>query len=293
MIIDNKYTIRHKVLTENIDGKCRATPMEFAILVQELAAGHYSCTGLSIPHLQRMSLTWVITKQHFEITEYPLWMDDLIVQTWAQTPKGIFCLRDFAFFYAKKGKKNSIDDAFAENLRIEEGKENLYSIKEEYKELKEPIFRASSCWVILNSETGQPVKPDTKVFGNLAFNEEHLEGKVFAKIQLPETWNIEEPFRPTLLDIDVNSHVNNLTYLRWILSYMSADFCKGKLLKTLDTNFLSSAMYGEDLICRSSRSENVCIHSIIRAKDGSEVFKARSEWADEKKLSRTLQVSSN
>ena len=38
MIIDNKYTIRHKVLTGNIDGKCRATPMEFAVLMQELAA---------------------------------------------------------------------------------------------------------------------------------------------------------------------------------------------------------------------------------------------------------------
>ena len=292
MIIDNKYTIRHKVLTGNIDGKCRATPMEFAILMQELAAGHYSSAGLSIPHLQKMGLTWVITKQHFEITEYPLWMDELIVQTWAQTPKGFFCLRDFAFFYAKNGKKNSIDEAFAENLRIEEGKENLYSIREEYKELKKPIFRASSCWVILNAETGQPVKPDTKVFGNLAFNDEHLEGKVFAKIPLPETWDIEESFRPTLLDIDINSHVNNLTYLRWILSYMSADFCKGKLLKTLDTNFVSSAMYGEELICRSSRSENVCIHSIIRAKDGSEVFKARSEWADESGLSRTLKVNS-
>lgn len=292
MIVDNKYTIRHKVLTGNIDGKCRATPMEFAVLMQELAAGHYSSAGLSIPHLQKMGLTWVITKQHFEITEYPLWMDELIVQTWAQPPKGFFCLRDFAFFYAKNGKKNSIDAAFAENLRIEEGKENLYSIKEEYKELKKPIFRASSCWVILNAETGQPVKPDTKVFGNLAFNDEHLEGKVFAKIPLPETWDIEESFRPTLLDIDINSHVNNLTYLRWILSYMSADCCKGKLLKTLDTNFVSSAMYGEELICRSSRSENVCIHSIIRAKDGSEVFKARSEWADENGLSRTLKVNS-
>ena len=290
MIIDNKYTIRHKVLTGNIDGKCRATPMEFAVLVQELAAGHYSCSGLSIPHLQRMGLTWVITKQHFEITEYPLWMDDLIIQTWAQTPKGFFCLRDFAFFYAKNGKKKSIDEAFAEHIRIEEGEENLSSIKEEYKELKMPIFRASSCWVILNSETGQPVKPDTKVFGNLGFNDDHLEGKVFAKISLPETWDIEASFRPTLLDIDVNSHVNNLTYLRWILSYMSVDFCKGKLLKTLDTNFVSSAMYGEDLICRSSHAENVCIHSIIRSTDGSEVFKARSEWADERELSRSLIV---
>lgn len=290
MIIDNKYTIRHKILTGNIDGKCRATPMEFALLVQELAAGHYSTTGLSIPHLQRMGMTWVITKQHFEIAEYPLWMDDLIVQTWAQPSKGFFCFRDCAFFYAKNGKKTSIDEAFEEKFRIEEGREKSLSIEEEFKELKKPIFRASSCWVILNAETGQPVKPDEKTMRNLSFNDEHLEGKVFAKIPLPEKWDIEENFCPTLLDIDMNSHVNNLNYIRWILSYMDADFCKGKLLKTLDTNFISSAMYGEELICRSSLSKNVCIHSIVRAKDGSEVFKARSEWADEKELARELKV---
>ena len=143
----------------------------------------------------------------------------------------------------------------------------------------------------MNAETGQPVKPDEKTMGNLAFNEDHMEGKVFAKIPACENRDTEERFRPTLLDIDMNSHVNNLNYLRWILSYMDADFCKGKLLKTLDTNFVSSAMYGEELICRSSQSENTCIHSIIRAKDGSEVFKARSEWADENDLSRTLNLS--
>nr|WP_253678428.1 acyl-ACP thioesterase domain-containing protein [Treponema sp. OMZ 788] len=191
MIIDNKFTVRHKILTGNIDGKCRATPMEFAILLQELAAGHYGTTGLSIPHLQKMGMTWVITKQHFEIAEYPLWMDDLIVQTWAQPPKGFFCFRDFAFFYARNGKKASIDDAFEENLSIEEEREKRLSI-EEFKGLSKPFFRASSCWVILNSETGQPIKPDERTMGNLAFNDEHLEGKVFAKITLPEKWETEE-----------------------------------------------------------------------------------------------------
>ena len=72
---------------------------------------------------------------------------------------------------------------------------------------------------------------------------------------------------------------------------MDADFCRGKLLRVLDTNFLISAQYGEELCCRCSYSEeSVCVHSIIRIADGSEVFRARTEWADEQKMARPLQA---
>jgi len=56
------------------------------------------------------------------------------------------------------------------------------------------------------------------------------------------------------------------------------------------TNFVASARYGENLICRCAQTEdNVCIHSIVRS-DGTEVFRARSEWADEQNLSRELKI---
>ncbi|MGI5174199.1 hypothetical protein H0R92_11460 [Treponema sp. OMZ 840] len=288
MIIDNKYTIPYTIPSVYIDGKCRCTALAFVSLAQEMAALHYSSAGLSIPHLQQMDLTWVISKQHFEIYEYPLWLDEMILKTWAQPSKGLMCLRDFEYTYAKGGKKTSIDAAFAEK---KEDSQSCAPPRLESESGAKACMRATSCWLILNSKTGRLVKPDEKTMGGLTFNDEHMEGDVLIKIELCENWDIEEHFSPTLLDIDLNSHVNNLNYVRWILSFMSASFCRGKLLRVLDTNFMSSAVYGEKLICRCKQiDEATCIHSIVREADGSDVFRARTEWADEKELSRELQV---
>lgn len=289
MIIDNKYTIPYAIPSVYIDGKCRCTALAFVSLAQELAALHYSSAGLSIPHLQQMDLTWVIGKQHFEIYEYPLWLDELILKTWAQHPKGLMCLRDFEYTYAEGGKKTSIDAAFAEK---KETSQNSSPPCLKSEDGLTPCMRSTSCWLILNTVTGRLVKPDEKTLGTLTFNDDAMPGDSLIKIELCESWDIEEHFSPTLLDIDLNSHVNNLNYVRWILSFMSAPFCRGKLLRVLDTNFMSSAVYGEELICRCKQiDETTCIHSIVRDADGSDVFRARTEWADEKLLSRELRVT--
>ena len=294
MIIDNKYTIPYAIPSIHVDGKCRCTALAFVSLAQELAALHYSSAGLSIPHLQHMGLTWVISKQHFEIREYPLWLDKLILQTWAQKPKGLFCFRDFEYGYAAGGKKTSIDAAFTEKKAYEIASAQAGALPP--SSVNEGIcgrscVRATSCWIILDSASGRLVKPDEKTMGSLQFHDERMQDDVLIKIRLADTWDIEERFSPTLLDIDLNSHVNNLNYVRWILSFMSASFCRGKLLRTLDTNFMSSAVYGEKLICRCAQTdEHTCVHSIVRENDGSDVFRARSEWADETLLSRDLKI---
>lgn len=288
MIIDDKYTLPYTVASSAIDGKYRCTPLTFAALSQDLAANHYNSTGLFIPHLHKLGLTWVITKQHFEIYEYPLWMDRLLLQTWAQPLKGMFFFRDFAYYYADGGKNPSINAAFKE---LNTAEYNAGFSAEKLRQHGDLCMRGSSCWIVLDMQNNRPITPDLSVIGALTFCPDRLEGRVFTKIGLPESWNHEVVFTPSLLDIDMNDHVNNLNYIRWILSFMEADYCRGKLLRVLDTNFLISAKYGEELCCRCAyEEENVCIHSIVRTADGCEVFRARTEWVEETSLSRPLQV---
>ena len=72
MILDNKYTMPYTVPSAAIDGQYRCTPLTVAALSQDLAANHYSSTGIFMPQLQERGLMWIISKQHFEIHEYPL-----------------------------------------------------------------------------------------------------------------------------------------------------------------------------------------------------------------------------
>ena len=150
---------------------------------------HYSSAGLSIPHLQQMDLTWVIGKQHFEIYEYPLWLDELILKTWAQHPKGLMCLRDFEYTYAEGGKKTSIDAAFAEK---KETSQNSSPPCLKSEDGLKPCMRSTSCWLILNTVTGRLVKPDEKTLGTLTFNDDAMPGDSLIKIELCESWDIEE-----------------------------------------------------------------------------------------------------
>ncbi len=280
MIINNKYNTLSRVPSSMIDGECRFTTLSLFSLAQDLAASHYGSGGLSIPHLQKKGITWVIAKQHFEITEYPLWEDSLVLQTWALPIKGPFFFRDFKYSYAPKGKYTTLDDAFASPTSV---------IPNEVAE--EDVFaRGISSWMIVDTSTGKPIKPDSAVMGSLSFCSDEALPHVFPKIANTDTWDWEQAFSPTLLDIDVNNHVNNLSYTRWILSFMNPETVQGKLVTVLDNYFISSAQFGQNLICRVKQlDENTFVHWIIR-EDSSEVFKAKTQWTSKEKVSRPLSL---
>ena len=279
MIIDNKYTIPHTYLYSAMDYKKRISAIAMVNTTQDLASAHYSEGGMSMMHLHGIGQTWVITKQKFEFFDYPYGLDKLILQTWAHEPKGLFCIRDYKYSYADNGRKPSSDQACidlnkmfnTDDLEVKE--ENL-------------IMKASAMWMVLDQKTGKPLKADNFAMGTLTFlNENVLEGG-FSKIALSEDWDFETKFSPNVLDIDMNKHVNNLCYCRWIFSFMDIHYIKDKLLKTLETNFIASALFGDTLICRYKLLENnTCVHSIIR-EDGTEIFRARTVWAPEDELAR-------
>ena len=286
IMTDKKYSIPFTVPSSWIDGHCRFTTFGMISAAQDVTAVHYGSGGLSIPHLQKKGLTWVLVKQRFEINEYPLWMDSLYLQTWAKPPKGPFFFRDYAYTYAKNGRKTTMDRAL---LDVSSGE------RTERDEHALPFLRATSNWMVLNTESLKPLKPTDNVMGSLELcSDDSLESS-FPKINLPDgtssVWDIEHKFSPTITDIDINSHVNNLSYIRWILSYIPQKVYEGRLISSLETYYLSSAVFSQKLICRVCEIEqNTCVHSIIREQDGSEVFRAKTVWKNEDSLCRKIVI---
>jgi acyl-ACP thioesterase len=293
----NKYSTTYIVPSREIDGTCCVTPSALLGLAQDLASAHYGTGGLSIPHMLKRGMTWVIAKQHFEIEEYPLWLDELSLTTWAKAPKGLFCIRDFSYSYAPDGKKASLDVA----LGTGRSGASLPSIAQR----ESPFLRGTTCWMVLDANTGKPIKPAPELFGTLPFCEEDaLPGlRAFPRISFPvpqdsvalsTTSVTETAFSPTITDIDMNGHVNNLNYVRWILSFMPEMFMDRKI-STLDTYFISSAMLGDKLLCKTAVTEVPdtaveCLHSIVRENDGAELFRARTIWKSAAELSREVCV---
>lgn len=262
--------------------------MSLLSLAQDLASSHYGTGGRSIPHLQKEGFTWVVTKQHFEVREYPLWLDCFNAVTWAKKPRGPFCYRNFAYSYADGGRYATVDDAFADQVKKGGSYGQLPAgLSETAGDC--PFFTGSSLWMVLDLSTGRPVKMTDELMGSLSFCEDSVSGEEMVKIRDPEEWTYSHEFMPVNLDIDLNGHVNNLAYDRWILSFLPEKAYKGKLVRSIDTYFIAQAMFGDELICRAAEVEpDVWIHSIIRKADGAEMFRARTEWADAERLSRPV-----
>ena len=82
-------------------------------------------------------------------------------------------------------------------------------------------------------------------------------------------------------DLDINQHVNNVSFVEWLVESVPARVLKTSVLTELEINFLAEAFYEERLLaaCHSQDSHpGVFLHSIIRQKDGQELARARTVW---------------
>ncbi len=284
--MSNIFSIPYVVDSAFIDGKLRFTVVGMSTMAQTLASFHYGEHKLTIPHMNRQGLTWVVTKQHFEISEYPEWRDELLLSSWMEEPKGLFSLYDFRFCYAEDGgKKSGWDETMLRNQG--DGK---------YK-AGTPFMNAKFQWMLLDLEKMRPVGINSADFSTIGFCFDESCTTRFPKIALPEKFSFERTFTPQRLEIDLNGHVNNTEYLKYVLNSVPDEICSSRLISTLDTNFISSAHFGDTLICRTSvieeecRDDEICVvHSIIRS-DGSEVFRAKTVWRPESSMSRGLWTS--
>jgi acyl-ACP thioesterase len=291
-----KYTIPYTVPSSALDVRCAMSTLSLVSLAQDLAAAHYGGGGLSIPHLQQRGYTWVITKQRFVIHEYPLWLDELSVSTWAKPVHGPFCFRDFSYTYAPNGRHETLNAGLG------------IAAAPVGDALKAPasVLSATSAWMVLDLATGKPIKPDASFFGALEFSDDDAlpTGSGFPRFVFPDVPDNtpRAVFSPTFLDIDINQHVNNLNYLRWALADTPPEVAQGRMVAEIDTYFLAQARFGDTLRAetrlvesRPDKTSIECVHRILRqdplaGDDDTELFRARTIWRDEALLCRPVLI---
>ncbi|PIA29977.1 hypothetical protein AQUCO_05800214v1 [Aquilegia coerulea] len=177
-----------------------ATVETIANLLQENACNHAQSVGFSTdgfattPTMRKLHLIWVTSRMHIEVYKYPAWGDVVEIETWCQSEGRIGTRRDWII-------KDVATDAV--------------------------IGRATSKWVMMNQDTRKLQKVNDEV------REEYL---VFCprtpRLSFPEAGNsslkkiprLEDPARysklglaPRRADLDMNQHVNNVTYIGWVL----------------------------------------------------------------------------
>jgi acyl-ACP thioesterase len=216
-------------------------------LLQDAASHHAYRLGVSVHQLLEKNYTWVLSRMMLKMDAFPAWREPVRVRTWPSGIQTVFALRDFEI-------RNAAD-------RI--------------------VGSAVSAWIVIDADKRRPVRPTS--FAEQINSVEGLRAFDHPLNKLPrmDTVDHESHFVVRFHDLDINQHVNNVSYIEWLLESIPGYGRQGLILKELELNYLGEAFKG-DRILAMSRKDNPSgtqfSHRIVREADQLELIRARTCW---------------
>lgn len=177
--------------------------------LQECAYLNALSNGFGYEFLEKENAYWVLTRVLVQIDKFPNWNDKIQIKTWPRGADGLFAVRDFELM--KNGKV---------------------------------IGRISSYWMILDKDTRRPKRLDNYEFIRSDFVAEQAIGRKLEKVSLTGELELIGKRKVHFSDMDVNGHVNNATYVRWIMDAYS--FNSKNAVKEFEINFLRELMLDDE-----------------------------------------------
>nr|GLL30812.1 oleoyl-acyl carrier protein thioesterase, chloroplastic [Ipomoea trifida] len=258
-----------------------ATVETIANLLQEVGCSHaqsvgFSTDGFATTHtMRKLHLIWVTARMHIEIYRYPAWSDVVEIETWCQTEGRIGTRRDWILKDFATG---------------------------------EVIGRATSKWVMMNQDTRRlqkvtdDVRDECLIYfpkePRLAFPEENNGSvKKIAKLEDPAEFS-RLGMVPRRADLDMNQHVNNVTYIGWVLESIPQEIIDTHELQTITLDYRRECQHDDvvDSLASLEPTDDAAgselqgtngsfsapkkrfLHLLRLSSDGLEVNRGRTEW---------------
>ncbi len=257
--IDDKNIGRDRgyFMSTDTDSEYVVKPVKFFGLSQEEAGLHAALRGAGLKDmLDKEGRTWMILRTRMNIGSYPSWGDSYSIETWCQKGFKLYCPRAVRAFTT-------------------EG---------------DLIFLSESLWVVMDTVKKRPERPsyieprlpeteDKSILFNPDFerfpSEDEYSGASFS----------DEEIHIDYYDYDYNRHVNNLSYINWMMSSFPPEYLDSHRPFFIDCEWKKQCHFEDRLFARTKRKneeEEKYFTSIYRLTDEGEevVFHAVSEWKE-------------
>ena len=243
----NVWRETYSIRSYEVDCRNRLSILSMFHFMQEAASNHARSLGVSVRQLLTENYTWLLSRLKIEIASYPGIEDSVQIATWPSGAQRLFALRDFEL----RNGRNQI------------------------------IAAAVSAWLVMDVQKRRPVRiaPFVKRLKPV----EHLHALPDSLDKLPglESHTFEKKFVARYRDVDVNQHINNVSFVEWVVEGVPPSLIKTSAPVELEINFLAEAFYGDCILaaCQPRNQEHtVYNHSLVREQDGWELARARSVW---------------
>ena len=202
------------------------------------------------------NISWVLTRMVVKMSRYPVWNDEVTVETFPRGGRKIVAWRDF-----------EVKDAKGATLGL-----------------------ATTEWMLIDLSSRKIVAVPEKVFAaNNPANVPVLGLEPFSKFRFPESGGETPPpqmpqfcgagasrprnemaFTAMKSQIDLNGHVNNVHYLNWML-----EPCANRCPKEMEIVFRSETLAGDEVRVETAAADGFTYHRVF-APDGKDHIVART-----------------
>lgn len=203
----------HKVEFGEIDFTEKLTLNGVVYYMQQLAANHAIRLGVSFyKNTEKPQYYWVLSRVKFHIKKYPRWQEKVAMETYPGGYEKLFAIRLFDLF----------------------------------DESQQKIGHIIGNYILMDAETNRPVriKGAKEPLDVLDFP---YEGEVLDKLQIPDKIIKKEIRKARYSEIDVNKHMNNACYIRWVVDMIELEEFTHKEIKSLQINYNTSVLYGTEV----------------------------------------------
>jgi acyl-ACP thioesterase len=233
--IDN-YNVR----SYHADFKQQLSIISLFNFLQESAWRHASKNAFGFYDLLDQGFFWALTRGSVIIDRYPVWGDSLRIETWSKEPDALIAYRDFEVFNEKN----------------------------------EQLFKASTAWLIVDIKSRhlQRMAQFKDKFPHLLTRHAIAQHPVKLPALSQNTMNDSVARAICINDMDMNGHVNNANYVRWIIDSFPFDFIKNNEIAEIEVNFMHESKAGEHYtinITEQAAKQYLC--NVVRVEDGCEL----------------------
>ncbi len=214
---------------------------------EELALMQSESNGVGFDYYRKHHVIWMLHRFDIRIHAMPAFGDKILLRT---QPVSVYRFMGFRDFLVLGG-----------------GQEELIS--------------ARSAWLYIDTRSKRPlrVSDDMKLaYGHLDHPEHRPD---MPELPLPKRSDIISHFDVRREDIDVNNHVNHVTYIRWALESVPDEIFLKYSLTRLQVAWMKETLAGTRVEVHTethATADNyLCIHS-IRVEGGEEKCRLLTEW---------------
>ncbi|MFA5258069.1 MAG: acyl-ACP thioesterase domain-containing protein [Opitutales bacterium] len=210
--MDNIYTAISSIPTSAVGASAKIRLTSIFCLMQDAASVHASGLGVGFEDLYPIHRTFILSRIQMKICgELPVWGESLVLQTWPRGLERLFAYRDFEL--SKEGEM--------------------------------PFLKATSSWLMIDTEHRRPVRPQDMFTGITPRSVRVMDDDAPQKLGWDEETKPFETRNARASDLDLNGHVNNTRYIDWITDLIAMRHGLSAQISEICINYLSEVHMGE------------------------------------------------